>query len=163
MWRSSRLVLTMGVLGRTVANGVAGSSTLREHSRLGYVRQGVGLNEARPYSRARVFDGCSARNQCAGLWPFRQDFDQWAKRDLPGWSFDDLRPLIRKVNQEVPISPHGGVQLGTWQQHFLAAARGAGYPRLGDLSSPEPAIGVMLFLSRCSTRVRDQIGRARSL
>jgi choline dehydrogenase len=111
----------------------------------GYVRRGAGLHGARPYSRAKVFGGCSAHNQCAALWPFRQDFDQWAESGLPGWSSDDLRPLITQVNREVPRSPQGGLQLGAWQQHFLAAALAAGYPRLEDLSSAEPATGAMPF------------------
>jgi choline dehydrogenase-like flavoprotein len=111
----------------------------------GYVRHVRGLPDGRPYSRAKVFGGCSAHNQCAAVWPFPQDFDQWALSGLGGWGFDKLRPLINTVDLEVPRSSQTESQLGAWQKCFLDAAFAAGYAHLEDLSSPEPPVGAMPF------------------
>lgn len=108
--------------------------------------------------RAKVIGGCSAHNQCAALWGMPEDYDRWAAAGNPGWAYADLRARIDQVEQctqpesphrglrgALPTRPYGDAELSAWPLAFLQAAEGAGFPRLADLSAPEPAQGVGPF------------------
>jgi len=108
--------------------------------------------------RAKVIGGCSAHNQGAALWGMPEDYDRWAAAGNSGWAYAELRVLIDQVEQcTQPDSPfrgrHGGMptrpyddeELSSWALAFLQAAEAAGFPRLADLSAPEPALGVAPF------------------
>src|SRR5207245_934502 len=45
--------------------------------------------------RARVIGGCSAHNECAAVWPPREDIDAWR---VSGWSSAELWPLVDRVD-----------------------------------------------------------------
>lgn len=110
-------------------------------------------------SSAKVIGGCSTHNQCAAIWGVPDDYDRWAAAGNPGWSYAELAPLIDQIEQAspdqatsyrgrhgaVPTKPYGDGDLSTWQRSFLQSAVSAGFPRVIDLSAPEPAQGVAPF------------------
>ena len=108
--------------------------------------------------RARVIGGCSAHNLCAALWGMPADYDAWAAAGNHGWTYAELRQLIDQVEQcaepDATHHGHGGSlptriyrdeELSTWQRVFLQAAEAAGFPRLPDLSAPDPPQAVAPF------------------
>ncbi len=110
-----------------------------------------------PEPRAKVIGGCSVHNQCAAVWGMPEDYNRWAAGN-PGWSHEELLPFIDQVEQCAQASStfrghHGALptriytdnELSAWQQAFVAAAEATGFPRLADLSAPEPAVGVAPF------------------
>ncbi len=111
-----------------------------------------------PEPRAKVIGGCSTHNQCAALWGMPADYDAWAAAGDYGWAYADLRPLIDQVEQcaepDATHHGHGGFlptriyrddELSVWQQAFLQSAEAAGFPRLLELSGPDPPQGVAPF------------------
>jgi len=82
------------------------------------------------------------------------DYDAWAAQGLVGWSYHELVPLMQQLERASPGSPYRGAsgimetracgedELASWQRLWLEAALRAGFPRLADLSAPEPAEGV---------------------
>ncbi len=111
-----------------------------------------------PEPRAKVMGGCSTHNQCAALWGMPEDYDRWAAAGNAGWAHADLRPLIDQVEQcaqpasafrgrrgALPTRIYGDNELSAWQLAFVHAAEAARFPRLADLSAPEPAQGVAPF------------------
>ncbi len=107
-----------------------------------------------PERRAKVIGGCSAHNQCATVWPPPEDFDRWAAAGNPGWRASELAPLIEEVRRVVPTVPIEDAQLASWQRCFLHTALEAGFPRLADLSDPNPANGVAPFHANIVNAVR---------
>lgn len=105
-------------------------------------------------SLARVVGGCSAHNNACVVWGLPSDYDRWAEvLGDQGWSYATLRPLFdhienaqppsafRGVGGPLPTAPYAG-PLSPWSEAFVAAARQAGLPELGDLSDPDPTGGV---------------------
>jgi choline dehydrogenase len=105
-------------------------------------------------ARARVVGGCSAHNQCAVVRTLPGDFDRWAAAGNRGWGDDDLAPVLRDVERRLPIRQYRDDEIAFWQRSFMDAAVTAGFPRVRDLSNPEPAEGVAPFHAnlRGSTR-----------
>jgi choline dehydrogenase len=112
-----------------------------------------------PEPRAKVIGGCSTHNQCAAVWGLPGDYDRWAElTGDSGWSHSALRPLINDIEDASGGDPafrgHDGLlptrvraddELAGWQRSFLDAAGERGFPRLTDLSAPEPAEGACSF------------------
>lgn len=107
-----------------------------------------------PEPRAKVIGGCSTHNQCAAVWGMPEDYDRWAAGN-PGWTHTELFPFIDQVEQcaqassaargrrgALPTRIYQDDELSAWQRAFLSAGVAAGFPRLTDLSAPEPAQGV---------------------
>src|SRR2546426_9940816 len=82
----------------------------------------------------------------------------WAAAGDYGWAYADLRPLIDQVEQcaepDAAHHGHGGSlptriyrddELSVWQRAFLQSAEAAGFPRLLELSGPDPPQGVAPF------------------
>ncbi len=53
--------------------------------------------------RARVIGGCSSHNGCAAIWGSSLDYDGWATARNPGWSTDELRPLLRAGSERLRV------------------------------------------------------------
>jgi choline dehydrogenase-like flavoprotein len=114
-------------------------------------------------ARARVVGGCSAHNECAAVWPPREDLDAW---DVPGWSSKDLWPLIDGIERAsggsiirgrsgpLVTRPWSDRQLTVWQSTFAEAAIAEGYGRLDDASAPLPVTGVAPFHANLRAGVR---------
>ena len=113
--------------------------------------------------RARVIGGCSAHNECAAVWPPREDIDAWR---VSGWSSAELWPLVDRVEgarggsairgRHGPLvtAPWTAGPLTAWQSAFVDAAVASGYDRLDDVSSPAPATGVAPFHANVRDGVR---------
>ena len=107
-------------------------------------------------ARARVVGGCSAHNDCAAIWGVPDDYDAWAEAGNPGWSYDALRPLVQRIEGVSPDSstPYRGLdgplytrrmreeELSIYQRYFIEACVADGFPRVDDMSAPEPEEGV---------------------
>lgn len=74
-------------------------------------------------SRARVVGGCSAHNYCVALWGPPEDYDGWAKAGNPGWKYEQLRSLMRRVDAAVASRPYAADEIASWHQAFAAAAK----------------------------------------
>ncbi|MFT5685352.1 MAG: choline dehydrogenase [Myxococcota bacterium] len=55
------------------------------------------LNRKIPYTRGRVLGGSSAINGMVFVRGNRANFDAWAAEGCEGWSFDDVLPLFKKL------------------------------------------------------------------
>jgi choline dehydrogenase-like flavoprotein len=87
-----------------------------------------------PLPRGRLIGGCSATNACFALRGWPQDYDQWAARGNPGWSFADLLPASAP-SSPTPISAATGT--GPAARSRSAGPRPASC-RPGSAPSPRP-------------------------
>ncbi|AMO96788.1 GMC oxidoreductase family protein [Collimonas fungivorans] len=108
-----------------------------------------GLNGRRGYQpRGKALGGSSALNAMVYIRGHRSDYDHWAQLGNSGWSFDDVLPYFKKSehNEQFSNAWHG--QDGPlWvsdlrsdnpiQQHYLEAARQAGYPLSPDFNAEQ--------------------------
>lgn len=98
------------------------------------------------YPRGRVLGGCSSINGMLYLRGQAADYDGWAARGNPGWSWQDVLPVFKDVEDHHGGNSafHGGS--GSWrveQQRlrwdvldaFQAAAEQAGIPRTQDFNT----------------------------
>lgn len=104
------------------------------------------------YPRGKVTGGSSAVNGTIALRGDPDDFAEWAARGLPEWTFDDVLPWYRVVEddpQGLAVAPElhgvGGpmplrrVGEEHWQPFhaaFHAACVRAGHPAIDDLNGP---------------------------
>jgi choline dehydrogenase len=134
----------------------------------GWSARTVGGREA-PFPRGKVVGGSSAVNGMVALRGAPADFDEWAARGLPEWSFEQvlpdfialeddpvgakLDPAIHGVGGPVPITrPHPA----EWQPFHVAfheACRAAGFADCPDLNAPG-ASGTGAFPRNRVDRVR---------
>jgi len=104
--------------------------------------------------RGRLVGGCSATNACFALRGWPQDYDGWAARGNPGWSFADLLPVFRAVESDadfggpwhgrrgpVPVRRPRADDLSPLQRAFTDAAVAAGHSLVADHNRPG-AVGV---------------------
>lgn len=76
----------------------------------------AGLNDRKlAYPRGRVLGGCSAINAMISMRGQAADYDHWRQLGLPGWSWDDVLPAFRRVEDHfLGESEHHGVD-GPWR------------------------------------------------
>lgn len=91
------------------------------------------------FVQARVVGGGSSIN---GMLHAAGDADDYAAWDTPGWRYDDVAPFIERTADELRTAPAG--PLLPLCEMFLAAAEGAGHPRLSTLAG-RSADGVGYF------------------
>lgn len=119
-------------------------------------------------ARARVVGGCSAHNDCAAIWGLPADYDAWAEAGNPGWSYDDLQSLVQRIEGVSPdsVTPYRGLngplytrrrredELSIYQRYFIDACLADGFPRVSDMSAPEPEEGVGAYHANVKDSVR---------
>ncbi|MGY3608467.1 MULTISPECIES: GMC family oxidoreductase [unclassified Bradyrhizobium] len=69
-----------------------------------------GLNgRALAYPRGKVIGGCSAINAMISMRGQAADYDHWRQLGLAGWSYDDVRPVFRGLEDHFlgPSEDHG--------------------------------------------------------
>jgi len=103
--------------------------------------------------RGKLVGGCSATNACLALRGAPSDFDELAAQGNAGWSFAEVLPFFRMLENDVdfrnewhgqdgplPIRHYPFKELTTAQRAFLEACANAGFRLVEDLNSPS-AIG----------------------
>ncbi len=104
--------------------------------------------------RGRLMGGCSATNGAFLMRAWPEDFDRWAAAGNPGWSYDELLPWLRDLENDtdahdgwhgrsgpVPVHRTAYDELSPLQRAFVDSAHAAGHPRVLDHNRPR-AIGV---------------------
>jgi choline dehydrogenase-like flavoprotein len=76
----------------------------------------AGLNgRALAYPRGKVIGGCSAINAMISMRGQAADYDHWRQLGLKGWSYDDVRPSFRRLEDHfLGESEHHGTG-GGWR------------------------------------------------
>jgi choline dehydrogenase len=101
------------------------------------------------FPRGRVVGGSSAVNTCIALRGQPYDFDEWAARGLPEWSWEACLPAFKRLETDVdfdnawhgrsgplPIRRHPSSELVEWQAAFLEACAELGFPSAADTNDP---------------------------
>lgn len=118
-----------------------------------------------PLPRGRVVGGSSAVNTCIALRGVPADYDEWAARGLPEWSWEQCLPAFRRLETDLdalesqrredgifdpsvhgldgplPIRRARDEELTGWQRAYLEACIERGFPRVADHNQPG-ALGV---------------------
>jgi choline dehydrogenase len=116
----------------------------------GWTARAVG-DRSIPYPRGKVVGGSSAVNGTVALRGDPADFDEWVARGLPEWSWDDVLPFYRKMEDDpdgarLNRDDHGvggpmpihRVPREDWQPFhaaFHAACVGAGFADCADFNA----------------------------
>lgn len=108
------------------------------------------------WPRGKVLGGSGAINAMVFIRGQREDFDGWAARGNPGWAYDDLLPIFRRMEDNLAgadewrgqggpltITSTGG-DVHPLTHDFVAAARAAGL-RLNPDFNGERQEGVGLY------------------
>ncbi len=108
------------------------------------------------FPRGRVVGGSSAVNTCIALRGHPYDYDEWAERGLPEWSFEECLPAFKRMeddrdfgdrdyhgkNGPIPIRRHPPGEWCEWQAAFVDAARHLGHRECDDVNEPVTRGGV---------------------
>jgi choline dehydrogenase len=99
--------------------------------------------------RGRVVGGSSAVNTCIGLRGVPSDYDEWAQRGLPAWSWDKCLPAFKRLENDldirnewhgnegpIPLRRHPRSELVPWQGAFFDGALALGFPETKDHNDP---------------------------
>ena len=99
-----------------------------------------------PLPRGRVMGGCSSINGMFAMRGHPRDYDQWAQMGARGWSYADVLPYFRKLENSwrgeslyhgvggpVDVNPISSPLL--LHEPLMAAAEGAGFTTSADLSA----------------------------
>lgn len=119
--------------------------------------------------RGKVLGGSSAINGAVAIRARESDFKNW---NLPGWSYDDLLPAFKRLEDsdggETALHGQGGPlpvrqltreDTTPMQQAFADAARAAGYASVADFDGPDPH-GVGPYRMNVINGVRVNTGMA---
>ena len=99
--------------------------------------------------RGRVVGGSSAVNTCIALRGVPSDYDEWAARGLPEWSWERCLPAFKRLENDldirnewhgndgpIPLRRHPRSELVPWQAGFVDAALELGFPATADHNDP---------------------------
>jgi choline dehydrogenase len=128
---------------------VADASTPTTGHDWGFVSEPDELGRSIGLPRGRLMGGCSATNSAFLMRGWPDDFDGWASAGNPGWSFDDLLPFFRDMENDadvddewhgrsgpVPVHRTAPDDLSPLQRAFVEAACAVGHPRVLDHNRP---------------------------
>jgi choline dehydrogenase len=101
------------------------------------------------YPRGKVMGGSSAINAVVALWGVPADYDEWAAWGNTAWSWANVRPFCRRVedDQDLPGDIHGAggpIPIRRWrddellpmQRGFSMACQALGFPAVSDHNDP---------------------------
>ena len=99
------------------------------------------------WPRGKVLGGSSSINAMCYCRGHRKDYDAWAERGAPGWSFADVLPYFLKSEDQEngasafhavggPLSVQNLRHTNPLSSVFLEAAGQAGHPRTEDFNGP---------------------------
>jgi choline dehydrogenase len=102
------------------------------------------------FPRGRVVGGSSAVNTCIALRGMPYDFEEWAARGLPDWSWERCLPAFLRLEHDldkqdehhgqagpIPIRRHAPAELAPWQAAFMAACDDLGFVANPDANRPD--------------------------
>lgn len=92
--------------------------------------------------RARIVGGCSAHNGCTASVSAAHDYDDWAAQGNPGWTAQEVLPLLEWAHQKFRVRRYRDDELTPPQAAFVAAGQAVGLPWADDLDSIEAAEGI---------------------
>ncbi len=105
-----------------------------------------------PFPRGRVVGGSSAVNTCIALRGQAYDYDEWAARGLPEWTFERCLPAFKRLESDrdrddewhgktgpIPIRRHAPSELVPWQAAFVASCKALRFPVCADHNGPTPS------------------------
>jgi choline dehydrogenase-like flavoprotein len=120
----------------------------------GYKSEPDALGRSVSLPRARFIGGCSSTNGCFALRGAPADYDGWAQLGNAGWSFDEILPFFRRLENDadfaddwhgvdgpLPIRRHPPSELNAVQLAFIDAAKSSGIAYVEDHNRPG-ALGV---------------------
>jgi choline dehydrogenase len=120
----------------------------------GYVSEPFRTGRGTNVNRARLVGGCSATNGTGAVRGWPGDYDEWAARGNPGWSFAEVLPFFRRLETDldfatewhgqdgpVPIRRYAPEERAPLHQAVLDAGVAAGYAYVEDQNAPG-AMGV---------------------
>jgi len=101
------------------------------------------------FPRGKVVGGSSAVNTCIALRGRPYDYDEWADRGLPAWSFERCLPAFKRLETDedfhdeghgdsgpIRVRRHPESELVPWQQAFLEACKELGFSPSPDHNAP---------------------------
>jgi choline dehydrogenase len=104
-----------------------------------------------PLPRGRVVGGSSAVNTCIALRGQAYNYDEWAARGLPEWTYERCLPAFKRLETDrdrddewhgktgpIPIRRHPPSELVPWQAAFLASCKTLRFPACDDHNGPAP-------------------------
>jgi choline dehydrogenase len=108
------------------------------------------------FPRGKVVGGSSAVNTCIALRGHPYDYDEWAERGLPDWSFEKCLPAFKRLEDDrdfcdrpyhgaggpIPIRRHPPAEWCPWQAAFVEGARELGHRDFDDVNEPGTRGGV---------------------
>jgi choline dehydrogenase len=99
--------------------------------------------------RGKLIGGCSSTNGVIALRGTPADYDEWAARGNPGWSFADVLPFFRRLEHDhdydgpyhgrkgpLPIRRYTPDALRLGQREFLQACATLGHLTVADHNAP---------------------------
>jgi choline dehydrogenase len=92
--------------------------------------------------RARVLGGCSSHNGCTASIGAAFDYDEWAAWGNPGWSSQEVTPLLHWARERFRVRRYRMDDLTAPQRAFVEAGLAAGLPYADDLDTLEAAEGI---------------------
>jgi choline dehydrogenase len=121
----------------------------------GYASEPGALHRSIPMTRGKLVGGCSATNASCALRGTPGDYDEWAARGNPGWSFAEVLPFFRQLETDrdfddewhgragpLPIRRYTDHELVPEQSAFLTACCALGCREVADHNAPgEVGIG----------------------
>ncbi|MGE4658995.1 MAG: choline dehydrogenase [Gammaproteobacteria bacterium] len=105
-------------------------------------------NQKLPYKMGYVLGGSSAINGMVWVRGNPTDYDSWASDGCPGWSYQEIEPIFRRIESfdepsDVYMGQHGPINIvrgdpssSPLNQAFLAAVKQAGYPLNNNCNGP---------------------------
>jgi choline dehydrogenase len=115
----------------------------------GYRSEPSKLGRALDLPRAKLVGGCSATNATIALRGTPNDYDEWAAQGNAGWSFKNVLPYLRRLENDLdfkdkwhgqkgplPIRRYSAEELTPSQSAFLKACDAAGYKQVEDHNAP---------------------------
>lgn len=115
----------------------------------GYRHRPTTLEHEFPLPRGRVVGGSSAVNTCIALRGQPEDYDEWAARGLPRWSFRECLPAFKRLERDLdvqsawhgqdgplPIRRHPPEEWVPMQEAFVEACLELGFARCFDSNEP---------------------------
>lgn len=114
----------------------------------GYVSEPNGVTPSFPLVRGKVLGGCSAVNAAVAVRAPRWTFEQWARRGLTGWSFEEMSRWFKVSERttfgdselhgrdgDFPVHQWSRDDLTPAQRDFIAAAGALGHAEVEDFNS----------------------------